>query len=124
MPHYKIKKAKKGVNRQPNEKVEYSVTKGAVVGNLWGGGRGYYPSRKYVNTDLEALKQEINKDFKSGAIDSGMGYEKVTGAIVYITKKTTKTMNGKPFVNEEVKTYKLGDIDEEDENLNEMIFNQ
>ena len=87
---------------------------GWVLGDLWGGGKGYYPARKYYNRKLPAMKKKIRKDFKSGALDSGMGYQRLTGALMFITRVTVKKIDGKEFKNEETTGFKLGNIDESD----------
>lgn len=80
--------------------VEFTA-RGVVLGKLWGGGAGYYPARKYRNASLSKLKAEVSKDFKSGGLDSGMGFEKLMGAIMYITKHESKNINGKGWHNDD-----------------------
>lgn len=83
---------------------------GTVLGNLWGGGQGYYPARKYSNASLSKMKTEIKKDFNSGALDSGMGFESPVGAIMTITKHTIKYIDGEEYLNVKPMRMKLGKI--------------
>lgn len=55
---------------------------GYVYGKYWGGGSGAYQAENYKNDNIEELRKEINKDVETGAIDSGMGYQEVLGAIM------------------------------------------
>jgi len=62
---------------------------GICVGNLWGGGQGSFLTRHYHNDDLETMKKEIQKDLRSGTIDSGMGFESMIRATMVIQKVTS-----------------------------------
>ena len=59
--------------------------KGFVVGNLWGGGYGYYPAEKFKNSKKKQLMIDIDLAFRNGTLDSGMGFESLIGAIMEIT---------------------------------------
>ena len=105
-----------------NEKFSYDST-GLVFGNLWGGGRGSYPARQLHAETLEDLvKQAI--DGLNGSLDSGMGFERLLGAVLFITKKTTITVSEKPFCNEEnLEPVFIGELtDEEKEFLIEQAY--
>lgn len=82
-----------------NEKFSYD-SKGLVFGSLWGSGRGSYPARKLTSETLEDLIAQANEGL-DGSLDSGMGFKQLLGAVLFITKKTTITVNEKPFYNEE-----------------------
>lgn len=69
------------------EKVRFSVHRGGVVlGNLWGGGRGYYPAAIIAGEFErgEEITMEAAKMLDTGALDSGMGYESLMGAVLAI----------------------------------------
>ena len=105
-----------------NEKFSYDST-GLVFGNFWGGGRGSYPARQLHAETLEDLvKQAI--DGLNGSLDSGMGYERLLGAVLFITKKTTITMNEKSFCNKEsLEPVFIGELtDEQKEFLIEQAY--
>jgi hypothetical protein len=55
-------------------KKEY-IASGVVYGKTWGGGFGAYPASVInAKSKTEILKQ-AGQDLKSGALDSGMGFE-------------------------------------------------
>jgi len=95
-------------------KIKYKyVASGYVLGKLWGGGSGYYPARKYEGSSLSKIKTKIRKDFKSGGLDSGMGFESLTGALMNIQVISSRQI-GKTIYknNDRVIKFKLGKIDE------------
>ena len=99
------------------------TAKGVCLGNLWGGGEGSYPARKYSNDNLKKLIAEIKKDVKSGGIDSGMGFQSMIGALMAITTITTKTIEGKDFINEEEDCVLFGKLTEtQKEFLDDSLF--
>lgn len=104
------------------EKFSYDST-GLVFGNFWGGGRGSYPARKLHAETLEDLvKQAI--DGLNGSLDSGMGYESLIGAMLFVTKTTTIMAKKKPFSNEEnLEPVFIGELtDEQKEFLIEQAY--
>lgn len=105
-----------------NEKFSYDST-GLVFGVLWGGGRGSYPARQLHAETLEDLIAQANEGL-DGSLDSGMGFERLLGAVLFITKKTTITMNEKPFCNEEnLEPVFIGELtDDQKEFLLEQSF--
>lgn len=105
-----------------NEKFSYDST-GLVFGNFWGGGRGSYPARQLHAETLEDLVKQAT-DGLNGSLDSGMGYERLLGAVLFITKKTIITMNEKPFCNKEsLEPVFIGELtDEEKDFLIEQAY--
>ena len=97
------------------------IANGYVLGKCWGGGSGSYPARRYSNTDKEALVEEITKDFKSGALDSGFGFESLLAAEMEITTVSSVEIDGKEYTNESVENLTLGE-DKYIEALDEMIY--
>ena len=84
---------------------------GIITGRLWGGGLGFYYARKYTGfKSLDDLKENIKKDFESGAIDSGFGFEKIIGARMKIDKITIKTIDDDDYVNVKHEMFELGDM--------------
>lgn len=95
-----------------NEKFSYDST-GLVFGNLWGGGEGSYTARKLHAETLEDLIKQANKGL-DGSIDSGMGFESLIGAVLFVTKTTVIMVNEKPFSHKEVLSpVFVGDLTEE-----------
>jgi len=95
----------KGKKKQKD--IIFYTAGGEVLGNLWGGGKGWYPARAYKHTSKKVLLNEIRKDLKSGALDSGMGYQNLIKANMAITKHTIKRIGNDNFINEKTTTARL-----------------
>ena len=107
------------VDKMNKEKIKYKA-KGVVLGNLWGGGKGFYTARTLEAENLSNLKAQIIKGIKTGSLDSGMGYESLIGAVMEITKITEVIIEGKPFINKEaeLKSFSIPtEFEEEAENF-------
>ena len=77
--------------------LEYRST-GLVWGNFWGSGQGGYPASPLGPYDTkEELLAEANKQLESGALDSGMGYESLIGAVLVIRQRRTVLVEGEAF---------------------------
>lgn len=85
---------------------------GLVIGELWGGGKGAYQSGKYANSSREEMIKEINKDFESGGLDGGMGFQKLWYAIMEISIHRTILVDGRKFENTEYEIMYLGNPDD------------
>lgn len=69
---------------------------GKVLGNLWGGGKGSYPMESFQDvSNIQVWKQEWEK--KLDLLDSGMGFDGVKGAILWIIEITTIIKDGKKY---------------------------
>lgn len=95
----------------------YKIGKGIVLGNCWGGGRVFYPS-DYVGKEFKSLidlKEFITKTFKSGALDSGMGFESLIGYLIDLETIRKIRKNNMVFSNVENDfiIYGLDDIDDD-----------
>ena len=88
---------------------------GLVLGNLWGGGKGAYPTIKVSADSKEELEKKINEELDSGGLDSGMGFNSLQGAIMIVTTVSQVEVDGKPFINREFETLSFGELDEMDE---------
>lgn len=99
-----------------NKKITYKA-EGLVYGKYWGGGEGAYKAESYHADTLEKLTADIMKDIESGAIDSGMGYEKVLGAYMIIDTITDLDVDGKIFSNVETDGQFFGDLDEKQQDF-------
>jgi hypothetical protein len=88
------------------------VAKGQVVGNCWGGGRIGFKSETVYGKSKEEVEKKIFAGIEDGSLDSGMGYEQVTGAVMKIICVESREVNGKIFKreNEEINIY--GDVTE------------
>jgi len=90
------------------------IAKGIVWGNCWGGGQCGYTSHILKASSMKKLNKQIEEGISNGSLDSGMGYEKVVGAVMSIeVREEIKVARGssyKPFTHSDynIKTY--GDI--------------
>ena len=96
------------------KKVLYSLS-GIVWGNCWGGGVVGYPSERIKGTNKQKLLKRAKKMLSDGSLDSGMGFESLTGATLTLATATTITVEDKDFVNEEYEDVFLGKITEKQE---------
>lgn len=96
---------------------------GVVFGNYWGGGTGSYPATTF-HSDIskEDLIEQNNKALESGALDSGMGYESLIGALLTIETKDNREIDGKIFTNTETERVFIGNLTEEQMELLETIY--
>jgi hypothetical protein len=112
-----------------NTKTEFKHTKkfgasGLVLGNLFMGGEGSYPIRRFnADTREELLITAIDK-LNDGSLDSGAGFDGLRGALLEITTYNSFTVNEKIFVNEESETVFIGELTPEQQNyLDETFMN-
>ena len=75
---------------------EYSA-KGLVYGKLWGGGFGSYESRELTAKTRAGIISQAKKEVKSGALDGGMGFEFLKGAVLNIKTQETITVKSKQY---------------------------
>jgi len=86
-------------------------SKGVVLGNYWGGGKGSYAAQRFSSSVSKEDLIEINKKaLEDGSLDSGMGYESLIGALIYIETVTRILHENKPFTNTEVESIFIGDL--------------
>ena len=95
----------------------YYRISGFVYGRLWSGGKGAYKAEQYEGKNLKALMIEIKRDLKSGALNGGMGFESLIGAILKIETIETINRKGKEFHNSEYCIEFIGSLTEEEEYL-------
>lgn len=93
--------------------IEY-YAEGKVIGNLWDGGKGTYLSRSLFAKTKEELDKLIRDGIKSGSLDSGMGFQSLSGAAMTIIKKETRIIDNKPFVNKEYTLEFYGELSAEE----------
>lgn len=92
------------------EETKFYKAKGYVLGKCWGDGTGMYPIRQYTNDSLSELKAEIKKDFESGALDSGFGFEKLLAASIDVETISSIEVDGKVYHRSDYdESYNLGD---------------
>lgn len=81
------------------KKISYKA-KGSVLGNMWGGGSGSYPTKTITADTFGGLISKATEMLNDGSLDSGMGFESLIGGKLHITKTTTIVVDGKEFTNE------------------------
>ena len=98
---------------QNHETKETYTASGLVYGLYWGGGSGSYPSINFYGETLEEVELKANKALEDGSIDSGMGFESIKMALLYVTTTTFVEIEGHTFSHEEETTLMIGDITED-----------
>jgi hypothetical protein len=94
------------------DKKTYYRAKGYVYGIFWGGGEGTYPSNTITSTDIDDLREQIMNGIQYGSLDSGMGYQRLIGAIMEITILTDIVIDDKVYTNKDYQTEFFGDLTE------------
>jgi hypothetical protein len=90
---------------------------GVVIGKLWGGGSGAYPSATLRSESLKDLRNDIQSALDSGALDSGFGFERLTGAEMYITETISKEIDGEIYTRNETTSEIFGEISDSELNF-------
>lgn len=88
------------------------VASGLVYGRYWSGGEGSYKAKNLENNSKRKLLEEAKEKVKSGALDSGMGYETVLGAILELTTIATIMIGGKEFTHKDSEIVFVGELTE------------
>ena len=96
--------------------VVYKAT-GYVYGKLWGGGEGAYPAETINSASYDDLCTQIKDGIESGGLDSGMGYQNLIGAVMYIDTITDMEIEGKIFSNVDTTQELFGDLTQDQENF-------
>jgi hypothetical protein len=91
-------------------------SEGFVLGNYWGGGQGAYPCTKFESDNLDDLIKQNELALKSGSLDSGMGYESLIGARLWIVTISKIMYEGQEYINTEYDDQFIGELtsDEQD----------
>lgn len=97
---------------------------GIVYGKLWEPGQeGSYPARQLANDDRNALVSEAEIMLLDGSLDSGMGYERLLGALLVIEEIETVIVKGKHYHRSEYEYVFLGDLtDEQRKHLEKHLY--
>jgi hypothetical protein len=86
---------------------------GIVLGNLWGGGTGAYPSVGLNGDTRESLIEAATAKLVDGSLDSGMGYEKLIGAVLAIAEIETVEVDSKEYSRSEFELKFIGHLTDE-----------
>ena len=94
------------------KKKSYKAT-GFVLGNLWGGGQGAYPTIELEADTKESLMEKAKVALDDGTIDSGMGFESLVGAVLDITESTMVEIEDEIYINEKYIFDTVGELTDE-----------
>ena len=95
-------------------KKKYSA-KGVVLGYMWGGGTGFYPTVTLEGFDsIEALSEAAEKKIKDNSLDKGMGFEALKGAVLEVEERSTVTVDGLDYHREDYTSIIVGELTEEE----------
>ena len=83
-------------------KTRYYTGHGLVAGKMWGGGIGAYEARHYSSETIEDLREQVNKAFQSGELDSGAGFERLVAAKVDLIEEATLEVKGREFISTKI----------------------
>jgi hypothetical protein len=105
-------------------KIEFHYrAKGHVEGNSWGGGKVSYPANNVSAATKEDLHRKINEGIENGSLDSGFGFENLTGAVMEITTIRMVEIEGRTYYNEEIEMVAFGKIEPENFDYYNTIMN-
>ena len=103
------------------KKKQYNVT-GYVLGYLWGGGEGAYPSKEFkVNTKKDILIK-LRDGIENGSLDSGMGYESLIGGIFDIERITTVKIDGDDYTHSDYEQVFYGKLSKKQKSFLEKVL--
>ena len=93
--------------------ITYKAT-GLVLGNTWGGGRATYDTVPLQSDTKEELLAEANRLLIKNALDNGMGFESLVGAVLSVTKRTIIEVEGDEYINEKYEIEVIGTLSEDE----------
>lgn len=101
----------------------YNVSNGLVYGLLWGGGHGAYPSKKlYDYTSKTRLITKATAMLNDGSLDSGMGYQNLTGALLIIEMNETVNVKNKEYARQEYEDVFIGKLTNKEKSFLRKTF--
>lgn len=110
------------LNKNKMQVTKRFKAEGLVLGNLWGGGIGSYPSEVLIANTMEKLLNRANRQLEDGSLDSGMGFESLIGAVLNICIIRKIIFEERTYVNKSYEIVFIGDLtDEQKEYLNAMV---
>jgi len=94
---------------------------GYVYGNLWGGGKVAYKAEPIFVNSKEELLKKAKVMLEDGTLDSGMGYQSLIGAILFITETETIQVKDKDFQHLELEVEFIGKLTDEEKEFLESL---
>lgn len=95
-------------------------SKGLVLGNYWGGGSGAYKAKTLIANTMKEIVEQATEMVANNSLDSGMGFESLSGALLEIDTISTTEIDGKKFINIETEEVLIGNLTEEQQ---DFLFN-
>lgn len=93
-------------------KIEFHYrAKGYVEGFGWGGGKVSCSANNVSADTKEDLYRKIREGIENGSLDSGFGFETLTGAVMEITTVRMVEIDGRTYHNEEIEMVAFGKIE-------------
>ena len=86
------------------------ILTGMVWGKCWGGGKCGYAAEKIEADNLDNAVEQAKKMLKNGSLDSGMGFESLTGACLTAAITDTKIIGGKDYTHTEYEDVEIGEL--------------
>ena len=100
------------------------IATGYVLGNLWGGGEGAYPSSQVEAKTRKEVLRKAKKELSTGGLDSGMGFESLIGALLTLRKIETIIVKNKDYLRSDYEDIFIGKLSgKQEEFLSEVQFN-
>ena len=115
--------AKRRNKRSDGMKTIYKISDGLVLGKYWSEGTGYYASDfkdKEFKT-ARALNKFLDKSLKDGSLDSGMGYEYLTGYYILVKRIEIIKRKKKEYCNESLHIVSNGLTGEQEDIADELM---
>ena len=97
------------------KKITYKST-GVVYGRFWGGGEGIGIARELEADTKKELLEKAKKGL-NGMLDSGMGFEKLLGALLLIQKTTEIYIDNKLYRNHQYQQRFIGCLTQKQKNF-------
>lgn len=104
-----------------NKKQRFEGT-GFVLGFLYLGDMGGYPSKKIKAETRKELLEKATDMLADKSLDSGMGFDTLKGAMIDIKCIETITIEGKDYENENSEPVFLGELTPEDMEFLERCY--
>ena len=93
----------------PKTTKRYS-TIGYVWGHCWGGGEVGYTAKQLKANDMKSIKEQAIEGIENKSLDTGMGFEKITGALLLVKIEDVITIDKKEYINTEYQNLVVGNI--------------
>ena len=87
---------------------------GMVFGNLWGGGKGSYPSKEMKANTKKQLFHNIENALGNGDLDGGMGFQYLIGAVMRVETTEYTIKDNKKYHRNDYEIESFGNLTDGD----------